>query len=143
MGNVAQTHVGSTKNVLNLPFYLSDLANANGTLHTGVTNVLKWTAPASGSIIGYSGYINAALTAGTITVHPTIDGSLCPAFSTPAALIVPEHEYGYVVQPARQVLYSFSAGAAIGGEFRASNTLDPETADGSFMILVLLEGVEY
>jgi hypothetical protein len=141
---MSQTRLGSTKEVLHLPYQATNLVNVNGTMHTGQTGVLAWAAPASGWVIGFSGNLNASLTAGTITAHATVNGSLLPGFNANgASVLVPEHAYGYQRHEAGRALHRFSAGDRLGMEYRASNTIDPETTDGSFLLVVLLEDVQY
>lgn len=141
---MSQVRLGSTKEVAHLPYQATNLVNANGTMTTGQTGVSSWVADAAGWVVGYSGGLNAALTAGTITAHATVNGSLLPGFSANgASVLVPEHVYGYQRHEAGRALHRFSAGDRLGMEYRASNTIDPETADGSFLLVVLLEDVNY
>lgn len=141
---MSQSRLGSTKEVMHLPFQATNLVNANGTLTTGQTGVNSWVAPAAGWVVGYSGGINPPITAGTITSHATVNGSLLPGFNANgASVIVPEHAYGYQRHEAGRALHRFAAGDRLGMEYRASNTIDPETTDGSFLLVVLLEDVNY
>lgn len=143
MGNVSQTRIASTKVVTSWPYAFTDFTDANGTMNTVHPTTNEYTAPANGWVIGYSGRLNDDLTTGTLTSHATVNGSLLPGFEDADALLVPEHNYGYQMQDARKDLFGFNAGDRIGMSFRASDDVEPETADGAFLLVVLLEDVEY
>lgn len=144
MGNVAQTSIALTFEAAKLPFQLTNAVQANGTLTTGQTGVTSWVADAPGSIVGWSGGLNETIVTGTIKAHATINGSLCPVFGdTTDSWLVPEHNYAYHRQDARQPLFTFQAGDRLGMEYRTAGTLNPTTGDGSWLLTVLLENVIY
>lgn len=142
MSNVSQTHVASTKQAFAYPFYLTDIADANGTL-MGQATTPEYIAPYKGSIIGFSGTLNGTLTTGTLTLQPTIDGSLCPAFTESGALLHLNQNGAYYTQDARKANYQFDAGARLGFIYQKASTVAPTTRDGNFTLIVLHEGVQY
>lgn len=140
--SVAQTHVGSTKNVAYLPFFKTDIAQTDGTLNTQATTEF-YVAPSRGSVIGFSGGINGTLATGTLSFQPVIDGSLSPLFGS-GSYIHTNQQYGYTMQDGRKDLFTFTAGQRLGVHFNADDTLEPNSSrDGAFLLVVLFEGVNY
>lgn len=135
-------YAGSRKQVIQLPFFGPNLGNTNGTLLTdGTLGTQTYWMSRRGSIIGLSGSLNAALSTGTITPQVTIDGSLCPAFSS-AALHV-NQQAAYQTQKRDQDNYLFTAGQAIGLRYTSSDTVTPLTTDSIWLVDVLLDDLEY
>lgn len=137
-----QTHMGSTKFPSVLGFRATDIPNANGTLATMQGTVIRYVAPYAGSIIGFSGTLSAHLTTGTLIFQPTIDGSLCPVFPDAASLRTNQSK-SYYSQQARKTYYNFLAGAALGVNFNASDTINATTLDAACQLVVLYESVDY
>lgn len=137
----AQTKIGSTYNMLALPFQATNIANGNGTLATVQADSIEYVAPANGSVIGFSAGLNAALSTGTLEFYPTVNGSLMPSFAN--ALVYNNQQRASQQFEARRDNYTFVAGQRIGVEWRKSGTISPTTTDGTFLLLVLLEDVNY
>lgn len=137
-----QTQLGSTFNVVTLPFQGTDFANADGTLFTAQATTPEYVMPTRGSIIGVSGGLNGTLVTGTLTPQAMIDGSLCPIFPD-AAAVRTNQQYGYYMQEARKENYTFTAGQRLGMIVDKAGTVSPTTRDGAFLLVVLLEGVRY
>lgn len=141
----SQTHIGSTKQVVTLPFHFWEIPNANGTLYSQVnTNgtLTDYAMPYAGSIIGVTGSLNAALTSGTLQFQPLINGSLAPQFDSAARLDLGRQSFAYTHEGRRANL-TFNAGDRIGLNFNKTGTVAPTTTDGQFLLVVLLEGVQY
>lgn len=146
MGNVSQTHIGSTKQVVTLPFHQWQIPNANGTLYANVnTNgtLVDYTMPSGGSILGITGSLTGALSTGTLQFQPRIDGSLCPVLGGGNAVQDLSNTSFHFMQDGRKDNFRFNAGANVGVNFNASDTISPTTLDGNYLLVVLLEGVEY
>lgn len=147
MGNVSQTHIGSTKQVVTLPFHQWEIPDANGTLYAASnTNgtLLEYTMPTGGSVLGITGSLTEALSSGTLQFQPRIDGSLCPVLGDGSnALQDLSNTAFHFLQPGRKDNYTFAAGASIGVNLVKSGTVSPTTADGSYLLVVLLEGLDY
>lgn len=138
---VAQTPLASEKSVNLIPFFITDIADADGTLF-GQATTPEYIAPARGSIVGFSGTLNGSLTTGTLTLQPTINGSLCPAFSNSGALIHLNQNGAYYMQAGRKDSYRFNAGDRLGFIYHKTATVAPTTRDGNFMLVVLLESIK-
>lgn len=147
---VSQTHIGSTKQVVMLPFFAGNVQDASFTLNayppgTNWVNTLEYTMPYKGSIIGFSGALNAPLTDGTLQAFATINGSATTTWSG-ADLTIETPQYRYLTQQGRKSGYTFEAGSRIGMGLHkdiTGGTVAPTTADGVFTLIVLLEGVGY
>jgi hypothetical protein len=145
MGNVSQTHIGSTKVFHALPFNEENFPNtAAGTLNAANGTAEDYYMSRAGSIIGFSGALNAALTTGTLSFQPMIDGSLCPVFGS-GSYLHPNQQRGYVTQDARKDNYTFTAGQRLAVKWVkvGSDAIAATTIDGAFQLEVLLESVEY
>lgn len=147
--SVSQTHIGSTKNVNLLAFGTVNLGNASGTLQVaGATTgnaTTEWIAPYAGSVLGFSGRLNAALTTGTLAMYATKNGTALTAFSgqTTSAHHVTAQTARHT-QEGRKSGYTFVAGDRLGMGFTASDTIAPTgTVDGAWLLIVLFEGVQY
>lgn len=134
--------MGVDKHVVSLPYAKTDIANADGTLVAVQATSNDHVMPATGSIVGFSASPNGTLTTGTLQFQPRIDGSLCPMFPSSASLHTNQGT-SYYMQEARKANYTFSAGAKVGVNYDASDTIEPETMDGAFLLFVLLENVRY
>lgn len=145
MGNVSQTHIGSTKAYISLPFVEENIQNtAAGTLNAANGTAEDYYMSRAGSIIGFSGALNAALTTGTLGFQPMIDGSLCPDFGSGMYLDL-SNQRNYITQDARKANYTFTAGQrlAVKRNKVGSDAISATTIDGAFILEVLLEDVEY
>jgi hypothetical protein len=134
--------MGVDKYALPLPFVKTDIANADGTLIAVQATTNDYVMPSGGSVIGFSASPNGTLTTGTLQFQPRIDGSLCPMFPASASLHTNQGTASYM-QEAGKANYTFTAGQKVGVNYDASDTIEPETMDGSFLLFVLLEGVRY
>lgn len=78
MGNVAQTKIAISKIQVVLPFSAGSLSQATtGTLlNTGITGHQPRVMPSAGSVYGLAGSYSTALTAGTVTLWPMINGTV-------------------------------------------------------------------
>ena len=148
--SVSQTHIGSTKQVVALPFAAHDITDASFTLNayppgTNAVAMPDYTMPYSGSILGWSGALTEALTDGTLQGTPTINGVACTTL-TNRVLTIETPQYQYCVHEGRKSGYTFVAGNRVGlvmNKDLAGGTVAPTTADGAFTLIVLLEGVQY
>lgn len=140
MGNVTQTHVASSKTIQHFLFQLSNFSNTNGTLTTTNGDVQEYWIPRKGSIIGVSGSLSAALSTGTLTLTPYIDGSA----SVPVAKPFHTNQQAFVEHyDARTQYRQFvdDTGHALGLRYTSSDTVNPTSTDGVVIVEVLLEEV--
>lgn len=136
-------HIGGhTEHVWSLPFAKTNIADADGTLNTLEATSLEYVMPVAGSIIGFTGALNAALTTGTLVFQPTINGSLCPALPDAASLRTNQQRSSFM-QDAAKANYIFSAGQRVGVHWAKTGTIDPTTADAACLLVVLLDNVRY
>lgn len=137
---VTQGHVASTKTIVPFIFQLSNFSNTNGTLTTTNSDVQEYWIPRKGSIIGVSGSLSAALTTGTLTITPYIDGSASAIVSNAFHLSQQAFVERY---NARTQFRSWKddAGHALGLRYTSSDTVNPTTLDGVLIVEVLLEDV--
>ena len=140
--SVTQTNMASRYYVQQYPFIGANLSANGGTLQfPGTLQAQEFWMPRRGSIIGFSGSLNAPLTAGTLTFQPTINGSLAPAF-TNARLHVSSQAV-YETKDGNTDNLIFTAGQAIGVSYTASDGVTPATVDGVFIIETLMQDVNY
>lgn len=141
MSGVVQDNVASNKQVIYLPFFATDIGDADGTLY-GQATTPEYVMPFRGSVVGFSGTLNGTLTTGTLQINPMINGSPAGAF-TPAAALMHVNQTGvYYTHGGRKSGYEFQAGARIGATYQKTGTIAPETRDGNFLLIVLQEGVQ-
>ncbi len=77
MGNVAQLITAVTKPQHSFSYYNGSLAQSgNGTLLTGATGLTQHKMPYKGSVYAISAALSAALTAGTLQLQPSINGTV-------------------------------------------------------------------
>lgn len=140
MGNITQNHVASTKTIEHYQFQLSNFSNTNGTLTTTNGDVQEYWIPRKGSIIGVSGSLSGALTTGTLTITPYIDGSASAAVSKEFHA----NQQAFVEHYDARTQYRTWAddtGHALGLRYTSSDTVNPTTTDGVLIVEVLLEDV--
>jgi hypothetical protein len=150
MMGVAQSPLGSTKQVMRLGFAVGGGLAANATLGTvpisasqgGTLGVNEYTMPWDGSIIAVAGRLGAAITAGTLTLQPRIDGSLAN-LSDVNHVNSSDIRAFYKTQEARTHQARFSAGQHIGLSFTTTSDWAPGTVGVEFDVYVLLDGVQY
>ncbi len=139
---MAQGYLGSRKNYAQFKFQLSNFSDTNGTLTTINGDNQTYWIPRKGSIIGVSGSLSAALTTGTLTLTPYIDGSASSIVAKPFHLsqqaFVEQYEAG-----TRYRNWKDDAGHSIGLRYTSSDTVNPTTLDGVVIVEVLLEDVNY
>lgn len=146
--SVSQTHIGSTKQVVMLPFAAHDVTDASFTLNayppgTNAVAMRDYTMPYQGSILGFTGALSEALTDGTLQGTALKNGTELTTW-TGKSLQPETPQYIYVTQEGRKSGYTFNAGDRLGLVMhKAGGTVAPTTADGVFVLIVLLEGVEY
>lgn len=137
---VAQTSIGSTKQVVALPFGATDIANANGTLKSVQTDTTGYTMPFGGSVIGVSGSLTGTLTTGTMQFQAVVNGSLMPAFDN--TLYGSNGGVRQTIE-GRRTNMTFQAGDTLELMWQKTGTIAPTTRDGAFLLIVLLEEVNY
>lgn len=144
---VAQTHVGSTKAVIPLSFATNGFAASvtTGTIPIMVTSggtlgVNNYTMPWDGSIVAMAARLPNAPSAGTLTLQPRINGSLCD-FTVTKHVNSTDIQGFYARQEARKKNEHFTAGQQVGLSFTTASDWAAVQA-GEFEIYVLLEGVE-
>lgn len=78
MGNMVQAVTGDRQPQMALPFSVGSLSQATtGTmLNTGITGHSTRVMPSRGSLYGLVGSYSTALTAGTVTLTPLINGTV-------------------------------------------------------------------
>jgi hypothetical protein len=139
---MVQGYKGSRKIVETFPFVGANLTNVGGTLtFPGTLGSTSFWLHRRGSVIGFSGSLNAAMTTGTLTFQPVINGSLAPVFSD--ARFHVSSQANYQTLDANTDNYIFTAGQSLGLSYTSSDTVAPLTVDGIFIIEVLLEEAHY
>jgi hypothetical protein len=135
----AQTQLGSTFNMQQLPFFATDIPNANGTFRV-TADVNEYVALYDGSIIGGGVLLNDVLTGGTLTLRATINGTACPAFETTLEV---GQQTATARQDARRAGFAFRAGDRLGLTWVKAGTVAPTTRDATAALIVLYENVRY
>lgn len=137
---VSQTYIGTTKNVVALPYFKTNVADADGTLNAQTTDLTEYAAVYPGSIIGVGVLLNGTLNTGTLTPRATINGSLCPPFEGTLTIGV---QTTYVQQEGRKDNFAFNPGDRLGLMYNKSGTIEPTSNDATAVLLVLHEEVFY
>ncbi len=108
MGNVAQGISAVRQPQMNYPFSVGSLSQATtGTmLPSGITGQSVRLMPSRGSVYGLAGAYSTALTAGTVTLTPVINGTPVPALAVSNKAASAKGVYGLF--PAR--IANFQAG---------------------------------
>jgi hypothetical protein len=137
-----QTQVGSTYNVVALPFAKTDIGNANAEMSTVQgADQLYYTMPANGAVIGVSFAMSGTLTTGTLTLVPTknttgtLDAFTDTVFGNQVSM--------YEMRDADAGDTRFAAGDTIGLQYTKDGTVAPTTRDATALLFVLLEEVRY
>lgn len=147
---VAQTNIGSTKQLVPITFNYFDLpANVtNGTIPilstpaaAGTLQNFEFAMPWPGSVVGVTGRLSAAPSAGTLTLQPRINGSLTP-FTAQKHVNSSDIRSFAATQPAQQASNGFAAGDNVGLSYTSTSDLSATTIDMTFQVWVLLENVE-
>ena len=138
-----QQRIGITHNYVQYIFQLSNFSNTNGTLTTTNSDVQNYWIPRKGSIVGISGSLSAALTTGTLTLTPYIDGSVgeaaSKAFHTNQQVFT--EKYPAFDKVGRR--WNNDNGHSLGLRYTSSDTVNPTTLDGVVIVEVLLEDINY
>lgn len=134
---------GVTHNYVQYMFHLSNFSNTNGTLTTVNSDVQNYWIPRKGSIVGISGSLSAALTTGTLTITPYIDGSVGDA----ATKAFHTNQQAWTEKyPAFKTVgrrWNNDSGHSLGLRYTSSDTVNPTTTDGVLIVEVLLEDIRY
>lgn len=139
---MSQSPVGTKKQIVLLPFAATDITDANGTLISNQATTNDYVMPFPGSILGMTSNLNGTLVTGTLNFQAVINGSLSPAFPD-AASVRANQQRGSYTQEAYRSNFIFSAGQRLGLMYQKAGTIAPETRDGNFMLVVLLDKIEY
>lgn len=134
---------GVTHNVVPFIFHLSNFSNTNGTLTTVNTDTQNYWIGRKGSIIGMSGSLSAALTTGTLTITPYIDGSVGDAASKAFHTNQQAWTEKYDAFRTTGRRWNNDNGHSLGLRYTSSDTVNPTTTDGVIIVEVLLEDVRY
>jgi|AACY02.3.fsa_nt_gi hypothetical protein len=122
-------------------FQYDTLTDANGTLETANLADTTYTAWKDGAIIGWSGGLNDALTTGTLTLYPTINGTVgSTAFSE---VIDNTQQTAQESKEAFTTDFTFNAGDEIGLMWQKDGTVDPETTNLQVHLHVLYSDVRF
>lgn len=140
---ITQQRLGVTHNVIPLIFQLSNFSNTNGTLTTSNSDVPNYWIGRKGSIIGVSGSLSAALSGGTLTLTPYIDGSVGEVVSKAFHVNQQAFVEHYDARSAVGRQWNNDNGHSLGLRYTSSDTVTPTTLDGVVIVEVLLEDVNY
>jgi len=127
------------------PYFGTNIADASGTLSSQwmgtltEANPTEWIAPYNGSVIGATGLLNGSLSTGSLALFPTVNGVAQTAVT--GATLSSTAQSIAATQPAQGV--KFAAGDKLGLGYTKSGTVSPTTLDGTFLLVVLYEGVDY
>lgn len=117
-----------------LSFYQDNVtaSQTNVTLSLGLGAVNDVVMPRTGHVIGIAVLSNAARTAGTLNVYPTIDG----AALTPTAQLDATNTETHEVQIASELANAFLPGQTVGAEITTDGSWAPTTADIIVSVLI-------
>lgn len=109
-------HAANKTNIIPFPFYVADASgqsqSATAMSATGeatAADVPQQPCPWAGSVVGISVQVEAARTAGTLTIQPSINGT-----AAAAAVTVDDDPTQYQYTTWRRGLYPVTAGQRIG-----------------------------
>ena len=137
MSKAVQEQISVTDYLVPLVFQATNIPDAAGTANGVEPTTTEYVMPWAGSVVGISAGLNAALSGGTLTFRPTINGTantgLTVALSGSA-------QRASANKPADTV--NFSAGQRLGVDWTKSGTVNPTTTDGIIILWVLMTGVK-
>lgn len=141
--SLVQSNVGSTKNMVALPFYKANIGNSDGTL-TGISGVTEdYVMPVGGWIIGMGATLDGTLTSGTLNLAPSVAGSVSGRLWSGGNADLWARTAYATQEAGSNPLWSFQAGQAIGLTWQKTGTIAPTTRDMNVVLLVLLDGYVY
>ena len=136
---MVQLPTGSKVKVRDLIFQVSNLSNTNGTLTTPNSDIQLYWLGREASIVSFTGSLSAALTTGTLTFKPVIDGSVGPVL----AELHTNQQVKFAPFDANEDQKIIRAGQSVGLRYFSSDTVNPTTTDIVCIVEVLETGIEY
>lgn len=138
MGNQLQEPIAITNNVIALVFQTTDIPDAAGTAKSLQATTDDYIMPFAGSVIGIGVVLNGALSTGTVTFNPAINGT---GNTTLGTAVLNGTQRNYASIQSRRI--NFTAGQRVGVVWTKSGTVSPTTTDASIVLFVVLEGMDF
>ncbi len=134
--DAVQEQITPTSFLVPLVFQATNIPDAAGVANTVEPTTPEYVMPWAGSIVGISAAQNAALSTGTLTFRPTINGTGNTGITT---ALSSSAQRNYTKKPADTV--KFAAGQRLGVDWTKSGTVSATTTDATIILWVLVEGV--
>lgn len=138
MGNKMQTRAATTSPIVPFVFEQANMQASQTDTDTVVAGgvTATYAMPLSGSIVGYSITLSAAVSAGSLEFDIEIGGATTATIETDAATTTEFYgTYNYGDEP-------FSAGAVLGVTYTSDGSLSPTTADANIVVFVMFDGFD-
>lgn len=128
--------ISVTQPLVPLFFGASNIPDAAGNAFASEPASQAYVMPWAGSIVGMSVAQNAALSTGTLTWRPTIDGTANPALTTST-----DSSNQRNTAKANVGKVPFAAGQRLGVDWTKSGTISATTTDAAIVLWVQLDEV--
>lgn len=135
MGNKLLERIAVDKYVVPLVFQATNIADAAGTAKAVEPSSNEYVMPYGGSVVAITAALNAALSTGTLTFRPTINGSAVTAFN--ATALSSSKQRTADTQLSDKTV--FAAGDRLGIDWTKTGTVSPTTLDATITLWVLVE----
>lgn len=129
-----QEQIATTSPFMAFVFQTTDIPDSTGTAKTLQATSNEYVMPWGGSIVAISAALNGALSTGTVTFRPTIDGTAKTGITTTMSSSA---QTNYTRKP--QDTVKFAAGAKLGVDWTKSGTVSPTTTDAAIVVYVMFE----
>lgn len=136
MPRSVQERISVTDYLVPLVFQATNIPDAAGTANAVEPTTPSYVMPFAGSIVAISAGLNGALSTGTVTFRPTINGTANTSLTTAVANGT---QRSRATKPADAV--NFTAGQYLGVDWTKSGTVSPTTADATIVLWVLVNEV--
>ncbi len=135
MGNTLLERIAVDKYVVPLGFQASNIPNAAGIANAVEPASPDYVMPYPGHVIAIAVALNAALTTGTITFRPVINGVANTAFTATALSSAKQRTADSQLTGKTR----FAAGDRLGVDWTITATVAPLTLDAAITLWVLVE----
>jgi hypothetical protein len=135
MGNKLLERIAVDKYVVPLFFQTSNIADAAGTANAIEPASTEYVMPYPGSVVAITAALNGALSTGTVTFRPTINGTAVTAFTATALSSSKQRTADSQLADKTH----FAAGDRLGIDWTKSGTVSPTTLDATITLWVLVE----
>lgn len=136
--STVQEQISITAPAMAFNFQTTDIPDSTGNAITLQATSNEYVMPWKGHVVGISVALNGALSTGTVTFRPTINGTAKTALSTAVSSTA---QTNYATKPQNTV--PFAAGVKLGVDWTKSGTVSPTTTDAVITLFVVFKEAFY